>query len=230
MQTVREMLTLPSQLLLVACLTLPAMTATIDGADRQGDGHSVGVRISSRHSGSQRFRTLNSESRLQAGDEIRIDMTPEERSYVYVFHRAASGNWSLLFPNPEQSGDPTATNPLLPGEICSVPGENSRLVLNAILGTEELVIYTLAQPDPAVTNLAARLRRGERPQIVLAEEVQPTPRPSNNQSEPATEHDGDTIQLAARDLKIVPAPSNGVTRLPVSYALRFRFSNGAANR
>ena len=111
---------------LMLCGVLPALTtvlmlartvaASSDGGVAQpgvaeGAPVSVDVRLTARRQGFARFRVLDNRATLQAGDEVRIDMTASRASYAYIFHRGASGEWTLLFPNPDKSGDPSATNP-----------------------------------------------------------------------------------------------------------------------
>jgi len=225
-------------LLLGFVMTLaPAVAATPDGPNGRGGERgrggetagSVDVRLTARHQGAPRFRVMSNGETLQAGDEVRIEMAAEEESYAYIFHRGASGDWTLLFPNPDQSGDPSATNPLLPGEVCSVPGENSRLVLNDVLGTEDLVIYVLPRPDRAVTDLAVRLRRGEHLRIGL-DDIPPDAGPAlpSRQNLPgvSSEESKQSFLVAMRDLTFMPSQAGGEFWLPARHAVRFHFRNG----
>jgi hypothetical protein len=192
----------------------------------------VEVRISARHQGAPRFRVIDNGATLQVGDEVRINMTAEELTYAYIFHRGSGGDWKLVFPNPEESGDPDARNPLLPGEVCSIPGENSRLVVDGVAGTEELVIYVLPQPDRAVIdNLAVRLRRGEHPLIRLdglpADAAVPAPaRPSAPVAAP--EQKEESVLMGMRDLTFIPSRANGEATLPLYYAVHLTYHNGVS--
>ncbi len=189
---------------------------------------SMKVSLTARRLGSARFRVMNEGATLHAGDEVRIDMTAEDESYAYIFHRGASGEWALLFPAPDQSGDINAENPLLPGEVCSVPGENSRLVLNGVSGIEELVVYVLPHPDQIVSDLAVRLRHGEHLRIQI-DQIPPDAVPSTGprQRLPVAPHEevGDAVVLAMRDLTFVSPTASGEARLPANYAAHFTFRN-----
>jgi hypothetical protein len=226
-----------SLLLLGLAWTLAsARAAGPQNPDRRGDAGwaptSVELRISARHQGAPRFHVIGNGATLQAGDEVRISMTAEELTYAYIFHRGSGGDWKLVFPNPEESGDPDARNPLLPGEVCSIPGQNSRLVVDGVVGTEELVVYVLPQPDRAVIdNLAVRFRRGEHPSILLdglpADAAAPAPaRPGVPVAPPELKEGSVTVGM--RDLTFVASPPNGETRLPANYAVRFTFRNAGA--
>lgn len=211
-------------------LVRPGVAATPEGAADQPAPAATTVRLSARAQGSSRFRVVDNGATLHVGDEVRIEMTAEEKSYAYVFHRGASGDWALLFPNPDQSGDAGAENPVLPGEICSVPGDQSRLVLNGVSGIEELVIYVLPHPDRAVADLATRLRRGERVRIRL-DEPQPgtETRPGESSPNAPLDESKETLLLAMRDLTFVPSPADGGARLPANFAVRYIFRNAGSS-
>jgi hypothetical protein len=220
-----EMATGALLLLGAVMLVTPGVAATPEGGVDRSASAATTVRLSARGQGSSRFHVVDNGATLHVGDEVRIEMTAEEESYAYVFHRGASGDWALLFPNPDQSGDAGAENPVLPGEICSVPGDQSRLVLNDVSGIEELVIYVLPHPDRAVADLATRLRRGERVRIRL-DGPPPDAETRFGQSSPTAPLDeSKETLLAMRDLTFVPSKPNGGARLPANYAIRYIFRN-----
>jgi hypothetical protein len=217
-----------------ALMLLSVKAGTPQGApERRGDADwtptSVELRISARHQGAARFHVIDNGTTLQVGDEVRISMTAGELTYAYIFHRGSGGDWKLVFPNPEESGDPDARNPLLPGEVCSIPGENGRLVVDGVAGTEELVIYALAQPEGVLDDLAIRLRRGEHPRIQFdglpADAVAPA-----RQSAPvaAPEQKEGSALIEMPGLTFVPPPANGEARLPHNYALHLTYHNAGA--
>jgi len=214
-----------------------ALVATPQSApDRQRDADStptsVEVRISARHRGAQRFRVIDNGASLQVGDELRISMTAEELTYAYIFHRGSGGDWKLVFPNPEESGDADARNPLLAGEVCSIPGQNSRLMVDGVAGTEELVIYVLPQPDRAVLDdLAVRLRRGEHPRIQLdglpADAAVPAPA-LHSAPGAAPQQKGEFVLMEMRDLTFIPSQANGEAKLPRNYAVHLTYRNAGS--
>jgi hypothetical protein len=217
---IRNSLLLPGFALMLAS---PGASAPQGEPDRRRDADwaptSVELRVSARHRGAPRFRVIDNGATLQVGDEVRITMTAEELTYAYIFHRGSGGDWSLIFPNPEDSGDPAARNPLLPGEVCLIPGENSKLVVGGDAGTEELVIYALPRPDRAVLDdLAARLRRGEHPRIQL-DHGAPVAAPGRQ---------GESVLAEMPDLTFVPSEATGEVKLPLYYAVHLKYHNGGS--
>jgi hypothetical protein len=224
-------------LLGTALLALPLCLALAQEAprplrDADNSPTSVELRISVRHPAAARFRIIENGATLHAGDEMRISLTAGELTYAYIFHRGSTGEWKLIFPNPEESGDATAKNPLLPGEVCSVPGEKSRLLVDGVAGTEELVVYALPHPDSAVIDdLVMRLQRGEHPHIQVAGSPdESSSRSTTSGSSTATESTNSTqnVLTPERDLTIVPAQASGPTNLPANFAVHLKYHNAGS--
>lgn len=185
------------------------------------------VRVEARHTGETRFHLVRDGAVLQNGDEIQIELTALERHYAYIFYRGSEGDWLLVFPNPAGSKDPGAANPLLPGEVFSIPGRNSRLVVSGPPGLEELVVYTLQEPDHStLDNLVDRLRRGEHPRIELAG-IPPSQTGVAAGSPPQIVPDSGSTDDSGRldqDRSGGSTAAEGVAvRLPPNFAVRYLF-------
>jgi len=224
-------------LLGTALLTLPVCSALAQEIprplrDADNSPTSVELRISVRHPGASRFRIIDNGATLHAGDEMHISLTAGELTYAYIFHRGSTGEWKLIFPNPEGSGDASAKNPLLPGEVCAVPGEKSRLLVDGVAGTKELVVYALPHPDSAVIDdLALRLRRGEHPHIRIArapDESSSRSAESGSSTESESANSNQTVLTPERDLTIVPAQASGPANLPANFAVHLKYHNAGS--
>jgi hypothetical protein len=219
-------------LLLLLCAPLVQASCSAQLGDLGSTPTSVELRVSVRHPGTARFRIIDNGAALQAGDELHINLTAGELTYAYIFHRGSAGEWRLIFPNPAESGDPNATNPILPGEVCSIPGVNSRLVVDGVSGTEDLVVYALPHPDRAVIDdLVVRLRRGEHPRIQLAgapADLAASTGPRNHAPAADAADSSGLVLVPLRDLTFVPSGASGVANLPANFAVHLTYHNAGA--
>jgi len=221
--------------LIFAALLVPAFAWA--GVAQVHPGHSVAdegaqvyatVRVEVHHPGETRFHLIRNGAVLQNGDEIQIELTALEEHYAYIFYRGSVGDWSLIFPNPVGSKDPGAANPLQPGDVCTIPGRNSQLVVSGPPGSEELVVYTLRQPDHStLDNLADRLRRGEHPRIELAGITPAQSGFASNSSLQIGPDSGSTDDAGRADPDrsgdSTPAAEGAFVRLPPNFAARYLF-------
>ena len=80
---------------------------------------------------------------LTPADNYRLALELVDERHVYVYQSTSSGSLVQIFPNPAYSA---AENPLLPGQLTSLPDEPNWLYLDGVPGEEQL--YVLAAPEP----------------------------------------------------------------------------------
>jgi hypothetical protein len=80
---------------------------------------------------------------LTVADNYRIVLEPVEERHVYVYQLTSSASLVQLFPNPAYSAGP---NPLVPGQLTTLPAEPNWLYLDGAAGEERL--YVVASPQP----------------------------------------------------------------------------------
>jgi hypothetical protein len=96
-----------------------------------------------RSSGKGKAVTLGNGAVLQSGDTYKLQFTPKQFSYIYVFQVDSSGKIQQLFPMSEFKGMKLGNeNPVLPNKTYQIPAQDKSFRLDNQTGTEK--IYFLA--------------------------------------------------------------------------------------
>ena len=140
-----------------------------------------------RSAGRGELKPLEDGAVLYSGDHYKIQFTPNERAYVYIFQSDSSGAVYPLFPqhafggpagagnpvagnpvagnpvagNPVAgnpvAGNPVAGNPVQAGRVYSVPGPDASFQLDDQTGEESIYFLARRDPDPRLDAIAAQL-------------------------------------------------------------------------
>ncbi len=85
-------------------------------------------------------RSLQNGSELHTGDHYKIQFTPREECYVYIFQRDSSDQLFSLFPPGKNFvGADAENNPVRADRTYFVPGEGKSFELDNQVGTEEIL-------------------------------------------------------------------------------------------
>jgi tRNA A-37 threonylcarbamoyl transferase component Bud32 len=101
-----------------------------------------------RRSGGAGVETLVDGARVQPGDQLFLEVTPERSSYLYVLNQDLFGDLFVLFP----LEDVTPANPLEPGRLYRLPGTRDGVALDwrvtSAGGTESFLFVISEQRLP----------------------------------------------------------------------------------
>lgn len=124
-----------------------------------------------RSAGRGGLKPLEDGAVLYSGDHYKIQFTPREQAYVYIFQTDSSGAVYPLFPQHAFGGPAGAGNPVQAGRVYSVPGPDASFQLDDQTGEESIYFLARRDPDPRLDAIAARLnaaiRSGNTPQAEL---------------------------------------------------------------
>jgi Domain of unknown function (DUF4384) len=99
--------------------------------------------------------------KFSTGDLIRLSVMGNQKAWLYVVGRGASGEWLSLFPN-ANSGQ--RSNELIPGRKYQIPGGTGQYFkFDEPPGTERLFILMSKQPVSDPKELVRGLKRSESP-------------------------------------------------------------------
>lgn len=86
---------------------------------------------------------VDSSKDFHSGDRIRFAFESNIDGYLYVAQQGASGNWTVLFPNPEING---GRNSVKRHQEFEVPGGGDWFQLDDHVGTEHLFVFLSREP------------------------------------------------------------------------------------
>jgi hypothetical protein len=119
-------------------------------------------------------RSLQNGSELHTGDHYKIQFTPREECYVYIFQRDSSDQLFSLFPPGKNFvGADTENNPVRANRTYFVPGEGKSFVLDNQIGTEEILFLVYRERNLELErksqNLLQARQQNDTRQIQLAQ-------------------------------------------------------------
>lgn len=116
-----------------------------------------------REGGAGELKSIEDGTILHTGDYYKIQFTPEDDGYVYIFQVDTSNNVFQLFPM-EQWGDMVLNNrnPVRSGITYSLPSENQSFVLDEHRGKETIYFVGTRTEDPKIAKLAEQLKEARK--------------------------------------------------------------------
>jgi len=94
---------------------------------------------------------------FHSGDRVRFAFASNVDGYLYVVQRGTSGQWTVLFPDPEANG---GRNAIRKGEDYFVPN-NGWFAFDETPGTEEVFVVLSTQPLDALPGFETPVTRRE---------------------------------------------------------------------
>ena len=94
---------------------------------------------------------------FHSGDRVRFAFASNIDGYLYVVQRGTSGQWTVLFPDPEANG---GRNAIRKGEDYFVPN-NGWFAFDETPGTEEVFVVLSTQPLDALPGFETPVTRRE---------------------------------------------------------------------
>lgn len=111
-----------------------------------------------RPAGQGDLRPLKDGATLKSGDHYKIQFTPQENGYVYIFQIDSSDTVYQLFPMDEWSGVVLNNhNPVRAGTTYHLPADDKSFVLDDQRGLETIYFLASREDDPNVKKLAQQL-------------------------------------------------------------------------
>ncbi len=98
--------------------------------------------------------------RLESGSQYSIAFKSATEPYVYICQIDASGQVTLLFPNPDISS--VLNNPVIPGLSYQVPESGIHLYLDEVTGSEQFILLTHQMPVQNPTMACVSAVRNEK--------------------------------------------------------------------
>jgi hypothetical protein len=124
--------------------------------------------------GRDESRHLRNGEQLYSGDFFKIQFTPKQECYVYIFQYDASHQLFTLFPTKDFRGaDPANDNPVQASRTYFVPGNSKSFVLDNQVGEETIHFLVSQKPKPELVTLYNQLldyrRQGNTPKIQVVQ-------------------------------------------------------------
>jgi len=93
-------------------------------------------------------------ARFHENDEIRLKVTSNRSCRLYVIQRGSTGNWSLLFPDPDIN---SGSNEIKGGEDHVIPGESgASFVFDGQPGEDRIFLLLTRTPVPELDEISQR--------------------------------------------------------------------------
>ncbi len=120
-------------------------------SQKQSQAPPLGLRYSILKKTSSGLAEVRSDSEFKAGDSIRLSVMGNQKGYLYVIARGASGIWAPLFPHPESSQQ---SNEIVPGRQYQVPGgAGEYFTFDEQAGEEKLFVLLSTRPVQDIEEL-----------------------------------------------------------------------------
>jgi Domain of unknown function (DUF4384) len=157
---------------LALCVYGTNLLAGPDGPDRSRGPKAVvddpkplsfRVSYSYRDGGNGKPKRIENDTILRSGDHYKIQFTPNEDSYVYIFQIDSSDTIYQLFPMEKWKNLTLKNrNPVRAGVGYVLPADNKSFVLDDQRGSEIIYFIATRDEDPNIRELAERLRDARR--------------------------------------------------------------------
>ncbi|RKZ84824.1 MAG: hypothetical protein DRR19_17240 [Candidatus Parabeggiatoa sp. nov. 1] len=120
-------------------------------------------------------RSLQNGEKLHSGDSYKIQFTPKEAGYVYIFQSDSGGQLFRLFPTTDFSGADVRNNrnPVQAHRTYFVPGESRSFVLDKQVGNETIHFLVFNEQNPGLEAKSRALlqfrQQGNQEQVDVAQ-------------------------------------------------------------
>jgi serine/threonine-protein kinase len=111
---------------------------------------------------------------FHSGDKVKLAFESNIAGYLYVASLGSSGNWSVLFPNPEING---GRNTIAPLQEYDVPGEGGFWKFDENVGTETLFVFLSREPLSQLPGFGRPVRKAETLTASVVTDLQQSIRP-----------------------------------------------------
>ena len=130
-------------------------------SQRSSEALNFSVQYFYRTPGQQTLKPLTDGSMLRSGDHYKIQFTPDENCYVYIFQVDSTNTIYPLFPVNDFNGlAATHRNPVRAGATYHLPAEEKSFFLDQNTGTEIIYFLAFRQANPAWESIVQRLSTG----------------------------------------------------------------------
>lgn len=118
----------------------------------------LGLRYSIlRNGGEGDYREVPPDTVFRSGDRIRVSVEVNDRGYLYIAMKGASGTWRVLFPTADIDG---GNNRVDSGRQFVIPSAPGRFAFDQQPGEERIFIVLARQPEASLEQLIYSLGNG----------------------------------------------------------------------
>jgi hypothetical protein len=138
---------------------------------------SLGLRYTIlKRQGAGEYFEVDRDSDFSEGDQLRLELEPNDNGFLYVVNQGSSQRWSVLYPRGAEQG----SNRVEAGRKYSIPakGASRAITITSPSGVEKLFVVLSRNPEPDIENLIYRLGEkkpgsAEPPRTMLAQNSGP---------------------------------------------------------
>ncbi len=102
---------------------------------------------------------VDRDTNFAEGDQLRLELEPNDSGYLYVVNQGSSQRWSVLYPRGAEQG----SNRVQAGETYNIPArsgstaQSMAFTITSPGGVEKLFVVLSRNPEPDIENLIYRL-------------------------------------------------------------------------